>query len=473
MNNFTDLAIHNSKQHLVDFCVTIDKNYTVNWHHQEIANALEKVEKGEITRLIIEMPPRHGKSQLASIYFPAWFLGRNAEKEIITASYSGDLAVTFGGKTRDIVNSNEYQQVFNTRLKEDSKAKGYWQTQNKGGYTSVGRGGSTTGKGANIFLIDDPLKDREEAESETIRNKTWDWYTSVVTTRLEKHGAIIIIMTRWHMDDLVARVLESSKNTGEKWEIISFPAVAVVDEKYRRIGEPLWKDKKDLDELNIIKHQNIYDWYSLYQQMPIASEIQEFKPEYFTYFEETDLPKTFDIDITIDPAISKKKDACNTAIVAVGKSIELPDWFILDYKVGKFDPLELIDLTFFIFNELRKTYPFANIKLWIEGIAYQESLKYFFEEEMRRRNQYINLEMFKDTQDKFQRIRGLIPLLKTGIIKTRRHMKELEDELLLFPVGKTIDIADALAFHIKIKENTIKQKQKVKKAYKPMTRYGG
>lgn len=405
------------------------------------------------------MPPRHGKSQLASIYFPAWFLGRNPEQEIITTSYSGELAKKFGGDTRDIISDAQYQAIFDIQLKEDSQAKNLWKTQQGGSYTAVGRGGTITGRGADVLLIDDPIANREEAESKTIRDSVWDWYTSTVYTRLEKGGAIIIIMTRWHTDDLVGRVLEKTKETGEQWTVISFPAIAERDEKFRKQGEPLWPEKKDLNDLALIKQLNPYDWHALWQQNPISVENQEFKPEYFTYFEEKDLPKPFDIDITIDPAISKKKDACNSARVAVGKQTKLPDWYVLDYKFGKFDPLQLIDATFALYNDLRRQYSFANIKVHIEGVAYQESLKYFFQEEMRRRQQYFNLETFVDKQDKEQRIRGLVPLYKTGVIHHRKWMTDIEDEALTFPRGKTVDIIDALSFQLHIKANTEQEKE--------------
>lgn len=158
------------------------------------------------------MPPRHGKSQLSSIYFPAWFLGRNPEKEIITTSYSGELAKKFGGETRDLISDRQYQTVFNVRLKEDSQAKTLWHTEQGGSYTAVGRGGTITGRGADILLIDDPFANREEAESKTIRDSVYDWYTSTAYTRLEKGAAIVIIMTRWHTDDLVGRLLEKEKD---------------------------------------------------------------------------------------------------------------------------------------------------------------------------------------------------------------------------------------------------------------------
>lgn len=263
---------------LIDFSIILDKNYKPNWHHEQIASALEKVESGEIKRLLIQMPPRHGKSQLASINFPAWYLGRNPNKEIITASYSSDLAIDFGSKTRDVVNDEIYKDIFETRLKQDEQNKAKWRTNDKGSYTSVGVGGPLTGRGANILIIDDPLKNREEAESETMRKKVWDWYTSTAYTRLEKNGAIIVIMTRWHLDDLAGRLLDYEQHGGEHWEVISFPAIAEDDERFRKKGEALWESKYDLNALLNIK-QNIgaYDWCTP-KETPILMEDWTVKP---------------------------------------------------------------------------------------------------------------------------------------------------------------------------------------------------
>jgi len=444
-----------SRFDLISFCVVMQKGYQVNWHHREIAKKLEAVERGEIKLLIIEMPPRSGKSQLASVFFPAWYLGRNPNKEIICASYGADLASKFGGETKDCVADEQYRAIFpNVWLRPDSKAKNKWKTNHNGSYVSVGIGTGLTGRGASVLIIDDSVKDREEAESPVMREKVWNWYTSVANTRLNKGGAKIIMHTRWHTDDLIARVEAKCKETGEKYDKITFPAIATEDEKYRKKGEALWPQMKSLEELEIIKNTDLYNWYALWQQNPIASEAQEFKEEYFKYFEEEDLPEKFDIDITIDPAISKKKDACNTAIVAVAKSQYIPTWFLLDYKSGKFNPFELITHAFEMVENLTRSYSQALIKVWIEGVAYQESLRYYFEEEMKKRGVYFWLDTFTDRKEKEQRIRGLVPLWKVGILKHRPWMKELESEALTFPVGKTVDILDALAFQLQLKATT-------------------
>jgi len=209
------LAQNRANNHLIDFSIATNKNYIPNWHHEEIATELEKIESGQFIKdgkkiLLVFMPPRHGKSEECTINFPAWYLGRNPDKEIITASYSSDLAVKFGGKTRDLVNSRAYKSIFpNVSLKKGEEGKAEWMTNSNGSYVSVGVGGATTGKGANVFLIDDPIKNAEESESEVFREKVWDWFLSVVWTRLEPNGVVIVILTRWHLDDLAGRILKN------------------------------------------------------------------------------------------------------------------------------------------------------------------------------------------------------------------------------------------------------------------------
>lgn len=455
-----------AQNQLVNFCEAADNNYVAGWFHEELCKVLEQayldIQSGKEVRLIIEVPPRHGKSETATIKFPAWVLGKDPTIPIIVASYSSDLSEDFGMKTRDLMNSDVYQEFFDTKLREDSKAKGKWLTQKNGGYTATGVGGSITGKGGKILITDDPIKNREEANSDLIRNKIWDWWTSTWYTRQEGNSAMIVIMTRWHLDDLVGRLqqqqadLEKAGETNiDRWQIVRFPAIAEEDEKFRKINEPLWPQKFTIEKLRTIENSiGVLDFQALYQQRPLSEKNQKFKQEYFRYFEEHDLPKKMTIDITVDPAISKKKNACNTSIIAVGKTYFEPDWYVLDYKFGKFNPGELIDNTFAMYKALKKSYEDADIRVWVEGVAYQESLSYFFREQMKREKEYFILNTFVDRHDKEQRISGLEPMYRVGVIRHRHWMKELERELITFPVGKTVDIADSLSFQTVIKMNT-------------------
>ncbi len=195
---------------------------------------------------MIFMPPRHGKSELGSRRFPAWYLGRNPGKSIIAASYNSDLATDFGREVRNIVNAPEYGCVFESSLSADSKAANRWHTDAGGIYVAAGVGTAVTGRGADIFLIDDPVKDREEADSEIKRQRVWDWYTSTAYTRLAPGGAIILIQTRWNEDDLGGRLLEAQEAGGDKWEVLDLPAI-------RDDGSALWPDRYSVEALERIK----------------------------------------------------------------------------------------------------------------------------------------------------------------------------------------------------------------------------
>jgi hypothetical protein len=202
-------------------------------HHRTIVDKLEAVERGALHRLILLCPPRHGKSLLATQMFPAWYLGRHPDRFVISASYGQELAHDFGRKVRNLVSDPLHEAVFpGCRLAEDSSSMRRFNTTTGGSYYAVGRGGPITGRGAHLLIIDDPLKDREEAQSETIRHGLHEWYSSVAYTRLQPGAAIVLIQTRWHQDDLAGWLLREQAEEG--WEVVSFPAIAERDEGFRR-----------------------------------------------------------------------------------------------------------------------------------------------------------------------------------------------------------------------------------------------
>jgi hypothetical protein len=431
---------------LVGFSIAVNPRYKSSWLHEEIAKQLERIENGEVKRLILQVPPRYGKSELASILFPAWYLGKHPEKEIIVSSYSAELAQDFGYKTRNLVNTPEYQVIFNTKLRDDSQSKAKWLTQEGGGYTAVGVGGAITGRGANILLIDDPIKNREEAESLTIREKIWNWYTSTAYTRLEKDAAVILIMTRWHIDDLAGRLLEAEKDGAEKWEVVKFPAIAEKDEKFRKAGEPLWSEKYNMGALlNIKKTIGVYDWSALYQQEPVSSESQEFKPQFYQYrtIEQVRSLQT-NAYLTIDTAISQKASADNT-----GFCLNFVDrenkWNIKAWKM-KISPMELIDQLF----DLQQEYRIINIG--IEETIYLQAIKPFIDEEQRKRNRFLRITPLKHNQvHKETRIRGLINVYESySVFHIKGHCEDLEEEQVQFPKGAHDDVLDAEAYQIQI-----------------------
>lgn len=430
-----------AQNELIPFCGFV-KDYDASWLHREIARQLERIEKGETKRLMLFVPPRHGKSELGSIMFPAWYLGRHPEKEIITASYSAELAQDFGYATRNLVNSQEYQAIFSTRLRDDSKSKAKWLTQEGGGYTAVGVGGAITGRGADIAIIDDPVKNREEAESNVFRDKIYNWYTSTLYTRLEKDGAIILILTRWHKDDLAGRLLSVQEEGGDKWEVVKFPAIATKNELFRKQGEPLWQEKYNLEALEQIKKTvGVYDWSSLYQQEPISSETQEFKQDYWMY-------KTMDEvlalqtrrTLTIDTAISQKASADNT-----GFCLNFTDrenkWHLKAWK-KKISPLELIDDLFALWDTFRLD------EIGIEKTIYLDVIKPFLDQEMRVRNKFLKIKELQHNQTaKETRIRALLPRYEShSIFHITGQCVDLEEEEINFPKGTHDDVLDSCAY---------------------------
>jgi hypothetical protein len=241
-------------------------------HHRLVCDKLNGVLRGEITRLMIMTPPRHTKSELVSTRFPALYLGQNPNDQIIAASYGADLAQDFGRKVRNLISAREFGALFpHVKLASDSSAKDNWHLQSGGVYVAAGVSGGITGKGANVAIVDDPIKGRADAESAVIREKVWDWYRGDLRPRLMPDAAIVLVQTRWHPDDLAGRLIDAMHSGGEQWEIVSLPALATSPEDPlgRAVGEPLWPEWFDKAELDAI-HASVgeRDWMSLYQQEP-------------------------------------------------------------------------------------------------------------------------------------------------------------------------------------------------------------
>ncbi len=270
----TELARRKSgRETLLGFTRYTFPRYQVAGHHRLICDALGRVERGQCLRQMIFMPPRHGKSELASRRFPPYFLGRDPDREVISASYGADLAVDFGRDVRNIVASGEFGALFpNVRLASDSGAKNRWHTNHRGGYVSAGVGSAITGRGADLLNIDDPVKDRAEAESETVRNSVWAWYRSTAYTRLMKDAAIVLTMTRWHEDDLAGRLLEQAEKDGDRWEVLCLPAFDGVSSPEYPSGRALWPERYDEEALNQIRNVlELREWGALYEQNPRPS----------------------------------------------------------------------------------------------------------------------------------------------------------------------------------------------------------
>lgn len=440
-----------ARQHLVDFLIATNPKYEPNWHHEVIAKELENIEAfgdRDYKVLLVFVPPRHGKSEECSIGFPAWYLGRNPDKEIITVSYSAELAQDFGSKTRGIVSGEAYPLIFNISLKEDEQAKAKWRTNKGGSYTSVGVGGAITGRGANILLFDDPIKNREEAESEVYREKVWQFFTSTAFTRLEPGGVVVVILTRWHVDDLAGRIL-ANPELSKRCKIVHFPAIATKREVHREVGDPLWPERFTVEALTEIKNTiGPYDWQSLYQGSPVLSENQEFKPEWFRHAPESQVEalntRNF---LTIDTAMSKKAQADFTGFCDNKVSSE-NFWYLKAWRM-KLGPEELVDALFNLHK--RNNYE----AIGIEKTTFTEGLKPYLDMEQRRRNTFLPIVELQHNQTKKEiRIRGLIPRYAAkSIFHIEGETKDLEEEMYQFPMGLHDDVLDATAYQLQLADN--------------------
>ena len=258
-------------------------------HHIKMAEAFQKVAAGEIKRLIVNMPPRHTKSEFASYLLPAWFLGRFPNKKIIQTSHTAELAVGFGRKVRNLVGSDQYKEVFPTvHLQSDSKAAGRWNTNAGGDYFAIGVGGAVTGKGADLLIIDDPHSEQEAIIAETnpeVYDKVYDWYTSGPRQRLQPGGSIVVVMTRWSKRDLTGQVIKASAQYGgDEWKVIEFPAILPS-------GNPVWPEFWAKEELETLKTQlPVSKWQAQYQQSPTSEEGALIKREWWQVWEKDTPP---------------------------------------------------------------------------------------------------------------------------------------------------------------------------------------
>lgn len=448
------MVLQEAQSHLIPFEIATNPKYDPNWHHRIIADELEQIEKhgDEFFKIfVITVPPRHGKSQMCSIDFPAWYLGRNPEKEIITASYSGELAQEFGGRTREKVNSKEFQAIFpDVKLREDEQSRGRWKTKQGGGYVSVGVGGPITGRGANILLIDDPIKNREEAESEVYRDRVWSWFTSTAFTRLEPKGVVILIMTRWHLDDLAGRVM-ANKELAKRTKVIRFPAISTFRDEYRGENEALWPERYPIRELAEIKSSiGPYDWEALYQGSPVLTERQEFKPDWIKRTTEQQVSvmncRRF---LTIDTAMSKRTSSDYTGFCD-NRINNQNFWHLKAWRV-RLGPEELIDNLFSLHQSNKYE------KIGIEKTSYLWGLKPFIDAEQRKRGVYLPIVELEHQQvSKEIRVRGLQPRYASGsIYHIEGECVALEEEQAAFPLGIHDDVLDAEAYQIQLTESVM------------------
>jgi predicted phage terminase large subunit-like protein len=288
--------------------------FIVGRHHKIIAEKLERIASGDLKRLIVNMPPRHSKSEFASYLMPSWFLGRNPKLKIIQATMNTELAVRFGRKVRDLIADPIYHEIFpDTDLKQDSQAAGRWETSAGGEYFAAGVGAAMTGRGADLLIIDDPHSE-QDALSTSAYDNTYEWYTSGPRQRLQPGGAIIIVQTRWSKKDLTGRLLQAQGNDmmSDQWEVVEFPAIMPS-------GEPLWPEFWKKEELLKVKAAlSLGKWNAQWQQNPVSEETAVIKREWWNEWEEEDIPQLQYVIQSYDTAYSKKETADYSAITTWG-----------------------------------------------------------------------------------------------------------------------------------------------------------
>lgn len=422
-----ELEARQARKSLLAFTEFTNPQYQRARHHELIAAKLEAVERGEIDRLMIFMPPRHGKSELASKRFPAWCLGRKPTRQIIAASYNSDLANDFGRNVRNIVAEPEFGQVFpSVTLAPDSQAANRMNTNKGGAYVAAGVGTAVTGRGAHIALIDDPFKDREEADSERRRDVVWDWYRSTLFTRLMPGGAVVVILTRWHEDDLAGRLLEQEgdKKDGGQWDVLSMPAI-------NEQGQALWPEWYDIPALERIKATiGPREWSALYQQRPQPDEGTFFKREWFKT--SGPLPSEMRFYGTSDYAVTDGGGDFTVhrvwGIDRAGDVHRVAGWR------GQTASDEWIE------RKLDLVAKWKPLCWFGEGGVIQKAIEPMLRRRMRERNVHCRLEWLPSVADKPTRARSFQAMAATG----RVYFEPGADisEFLVFPAGKNDDDVD-------------------------------
>jgi len=409
-------------------------------HHKVMARKFEDIASGKIKRLIINMPPRHTKSEFASYMLPAWFLGKYPDKKVIQTSNTADLAVGFGRKVRNLVGSEQYSKIFpNVNLRQDSKAAGRWSNNKDGEYFAIGVGGTVTGKGADLLIIDDPHSEQEAALAAgdaSVFDKVYEWYTSGPRQRLQPGGSIVVVMTRWAKRDLTGRILQSSveKDGNDEWEVIDFPAILPSD-------KPLWPEFWSLEELEALRSElPVSKWNAQYQQSPTSEQGAIVKREWWKEWKAEDPPRCEFIIQSWDTAFLKTErsdySACTTwGVFYINENPNDANIILLDSFKRRMEFPELKEKAF---NHYKQWEPDAFV---VEAKASGAPLIF----ELRAMG--IPVQEFTPSRgnDKMVRINSVADLFASGKVwaPSTRWADELIEEMAAFPNSENDDLVDS------------------------------
>lgn len=419
---------------LIGFTEYTFPRYRTAPHHKVIAGQLERIERGEIDRLMLLVPPRHGKSELASKRMPAWFLGRQPHKQFLSVSATAELAADFGREVRNIISSPEYRAIFDTTLAEDSQAKGKWHTADGGIYYSLGVGGTVLGRGGDVILIDDPFGSMKEARSELERKNVWDFYTGTLYNRLMPGGAIVVINHRMHEDDLCGQLLAQQAAGGDKWEVVELPAI---DGQ----GKALWPEAYPIQTLERIRRNTQpRDWSALYQQNPAPEDGDYFKAEWLRPYTDPPPLATMRVYGASDYAVTAD-GGDYTVHGVVGLDPEDRPW-LLDLWRGQTDSATWIDAWCDLVLEWKP------MEWGEESGQINAALGPFIDRRARERGAYVYRRQVPSRHDKAiraQSIRGLMAMRGLYVPTNAPWYPAFRSELLAFPSGKHDDQVDFLS----------------------------
>ena len=424
------------QKNFLDFVKHVWPSFIEGKHHKIYAEKLQNVADGKSTRLIVNMPPRHTKSEFASYLFPTWMMGRKPTSKIIQATHTSELAVGFGRKVKNLIDSEDFKDIFpEISLASDAKASGRWSTNKGGEYYAVGVGGALAGRGADLLIIDDPVSE-QDALSPSALDNIYEWYTSGPRQRLQPGGSIIIVMTRWSIRDLTAKVLKKQAEGGaDQWEVVEFPAI------FPETDNVLWPEYWKKEELEAVRSSiPVAKWNAQYLQNPTAEEGAIIKREWWNIWENDDPPHVSYIIQSYDTAYSKSERADFSAITTWGVfepvEGEGEAIILLDAERGRWDFPELKDNAYRLYKE------YDPDMILIEQKATGTPLTH----ELRRMG--IPVTPFTPSRgaDKFTRMNACAPVFESGMVwrPDTRFADEVVEECAAFPNGENDDLADSM-----------------------------